>query len=161
MKTTTLATALAACLSLTAPVHAQIDVVSGGINDPENRDAMYEYDLYIALPETAKGWLLEYVYEDGYKKIHGPFKTERDARLRAERDEVYLGHLHNGELPVEEYIYFGLAEPNWEYFQTYPAIAEAEDAAAYFEDIGMLTDIRAVSTLRQTTEARGKEYLLK
>lgn len=118
-------------------------------------DAMFDYDLYIADPESASGFFIEWTYEDGEVIHTGPHVSEDsahdwlvwclfhgvDPRDSISDPDLSWPNTAIVELPTE---------PDWILFGSYGTRAEAEVDAAWFEDFGMPTRIvsRSVLTLQ-------------
>lgn len=120
-------------------------------------DASYDFELYIAEPETATAWYMLWTWEDGHQRVSYRF----DTKAAAEREWIrMLQHLTDprlGSMDPDNMIsvdfFEGLAEPRWEYIDTYATRAEAEEAAQWWEErLGLITDIRMVSTLKKATK---------
>lgn len=142
--------ALACCalaLGLTTEALAQDDVF-GSVNDQRFLDAAYDYELWVADARTATGWFVELWYPDGTLDLVGPFATETAAQKHVDFTMKHSSFRRDGMTP-EVLLDEKTTEPNWVYFDTYGALAEAQTEAEWFESIGMLTDIRRKSTLRQ------------
>lgn len=157
---------LVALLSPTAAL-AQSDSVSleEVYGDPvsiplaDAMDSMYDYELYIAKPGTDVAWYVEYAYENGKYWYSGAFASYEDARkYRDRQDWNGIDPSTNDWVDPDNLftttIFEGVKEPDWRYHETYGTLAEAEDVAAEFEALGLLTEIRRVSTLRRGTAGK-------
>ncbi|TWT77430.1 hypothetical protein Pla123a_20910 [Posidoniimonas polymericola] len=161
MKSSLLAAALLLPLSfLTPTAFGQTDSVSLA----DAVDASYDFELYVAEPETATAWFMLWTWEDGYQRVSYRF----DTKAAAEREWIrMLQHLTDprlGSMDADNLIsvdfFEGLAEPRWEYIETYATLAEAEEGAQWWEErLGLITDIRMVSTLKKATTLKTVDSL--
>lgn len=118
------------------------------ISDQRMLDSANDYEVWVAEPDTATGWYVVLRYPDGYVDVRGAHATKQAAEDWVDWMNWHTTSLiRHGKSPIIGYQEMS-KEPGWQYFGTFPTLAEAEDEAEWFEDFGMLIDIRRVSTLR-------------
>lgn len=154
MRPSLLACLAAASLAATA-AHAQ---TASFTSTSSYFDKLYDFDLYVANPESATGWYVLFTYDDGSTYTSYAFDTEEDA-------EDYLFYLnwygldpqggwYDADNGYSTTVYQGARTPDWVFYQRYGTSASAADAADWFEDeLGMLTRVSRVAAyqLRATT----------
>ncbi|MCA9240808.1 MAG: hypothetical protein KDA37_11435 [Planctomycetales bacterium] len=109
------------------------------------------YELYVADPNTSTGWFILWTSQDGKAILSHAFATRTDARKHLDRMAWNgVGPDYQPVDPNNPYraeVFEAPKTPDWQFYGSYGSREEAEADAAWFEDFGMLTDIRRVSNL--------------
>lgn len=110
-------------------------------------DLFYDFDFYAGQPRF--GWVIVWEADDGTLFEWGPYDSEQEASFEASfafgnKMVSIKGHHQRVRIVDYEIVYKEL-EPIKEYVATYDTLAEAENAASYFEMYGYYTEIDFVS----------------
>jgi hypothetical protein len=112
-----------------------------------NPDVIYDYDLYAAESAPRYGWFLVYSFSGGSTIESGPYSTYNQAAYR-----LWFNEEHNVyPTAIDVDIVERQLPPAWQFVQRFDKLVDALAMAAVFDQFGLLTDIRRVSTLRLTT----------
>ena len=133
-------------------VDSRLQVQEQSVPLTDLMDNLFDYDLYVADPDTATGWYIEWTYADGVVQYSFAYASEQDAF------DVMVRHLFRGTDPRNSRS-LGLGypsvqiielskEPDWILFHSYDTGAEAADAAELLEMAGLLTKIEPRDTLQ-------------
>lgn len=126
---------------------AQLRSVSGLM------DAVNDYDLWVAEPETANAWYIRWTYDDGvvrYSAAYYDFEHAQDHLIWCLLHGVDpRNSLWNPDLdwPDSELVYLPKT-PDWVFFRTCDSYSEAALDAAWFNSFGLLTKITSRSVLQ-------------
>jgi hypothetical protein len=135
-------------LGVAGPITAAEPSTQSSSTSPAlNPDILYDYDLFAASAEPRYGWFLVYRFGDGSTIESGPYASYYDAVYR-----LWFNAEHNvypGAIDVD--LVERRLPPAWQFVQRFDKVADAAAMAAAFQQFGLLTDIRRVSSIRGTT----------
>lgn len=117
------------------------------------QDAMYDFDLYVADPGSATGWYILWTWEDGSTMVSHAFTSESLAKSHHDRLMWHgvdpRGGWYDSDNGFSAEYFSAPREPDWEFFARYGTRAAAAEQAEWFQNFGLLTQVRKVSVIQR------------